>query len=69
MKQTSQKLQFKERYIENFDKGGSTAEYDLFGVVEHIGPTIKEGHYVAYVKGSSQIWFKVRIFFLFEELF
>jgi len=45
-------LRFEEVYLEN----GST--FDLYGVVEHIGESRREGHYVSYIKSFTGIWHK-----------
>ena len=52
------KLQFKEKYSEKLS-GGKVEKFKLFGVVEHLGADAREGHYIAYVRGPSNIWYKV----------
>ena len=34
-------------------------KFKLFGIVDHIGRTIKFGHYVAYVLSGNDIWYRV----------
>lgn len=39
--------------LQGLTDGGST-EYDLVGVVEHLGPSMRSGHYHAYTRGTAQ---------------
>ncbi|CAO2200254.1 unnamed protein product [Urochloa humidicola] len=40
------------KYLEPRSKDKDNARYRLVGVIQHIGNSLKEGHYVAYVRGS-----------------
>lgn len=40
--------------LQGLTDGGST-EYDLVGVVEHLGPSMRSGHYHAYTRGTAQL--------------
>ena len=37
--------------------GGS--QYTLYGIVEHLGYSIRSGHYVSYVKSGNNLWYRV----------
>jgi ubiquitin C-terminal hydrolase len=50
MNKTKTGLKFDETYTENGE------EFDLYAVVEHIGKTRKDGHYVSYIKSATGIW-------------
>ena len=49
---TGAALRFDEVYTEN------GCSFDLYAVVQHIGDSRKEGHYVSYIKSSTGIWHK-----------
>jgi ubiquitin C-terminal hydrolase len=50
MNKTGTQLKFDEVYKEN----GAT--FNLYAIIEHIGRTRKDGHYVAYIKSATGIW-------------
>lgn len=52
------RLRFSEKYEEK-NSEGNLDSFNLWGVIEHIGRSRKEGHYVAYARNSSGIWYKV----------
>jgi ubiquitin C-terminal hydrolase len=49
-KTSSGALKFDELYKENNE------EFNLYAVVEHIGKSRKDGHYVSYIKSFTGIW-------------
>jgi ubiquitin C-terminal hydrolase len=50
MNKTSAALKFEDMYRENEE------EFDLYAVVEHIGNSRKDGHYVSHIKSFTGIW-------------
>lgn len=50
MNKNGAQLKFDERYQENGE------EYELYAVIEHIGRTRKDGHYIAHIKSATGIW-------------
>ena len=58
-------LKFQIGYEEEFGglEGSGEAPkavYELHAVVEHLGKSRREGHYVSYVRGQSKVWYKVK---------
>lgn len=53
-----EKLNFKFNFNENLSFGGQ--DYQLYGVIQHEGNSIKSGHYFAYIKNTHGIWFEVK---------
>lgn len=56
-------------YVKNHDKAAAPlrfdevyteqgCEFDLYAVVQHIGESRREGHYVSYIKSFTGIWHK-----------
>ncbi|KAF3483563.1 ubiquitin carboxyl-terminal hydrolase [Arthroderma uncinatum] len=49
-------LDLTPRLIPRAGRSGETLSYQLSSVVVHRGTTIKEGHYISYVKGPNGAW-------------
>lgn len=52
------RLQFSQTYEEK-NSDGNLETFSIWAIIEHLGKSRKEGHYVAYARNSSGIWYKV----------
>ncbi len=52
----SKPIDFKMNLQVYSNEENKNVDYELFGVIEHLGSSVHSGHYVAYVKGSNGLW-------------